>query len=207
MESASLPILVTWSHLFIVITVMSGNECACDLLSYTLESTLVCVHKCGNFLCAALSFNIKPFSEMKYNIICPCTAATQRITSAWLSSNPTQHCALYVCCFVAVICLLLDRNQHNSNHSSLIHHQLSLVRSSLFSLFTLRMNGHMRIPLDELTPSYKSLHCHCVLFVSGCMGAHHDLFHEQPHHPLQATRTATVHQCWATFWRMFLMVI
>lgn len=138
------------------------------------------------------------FSEMKCTIMSTCMEATQSYiskmeNSQWeLSSNQNN-----TVCPVCVLLLLLSAWYSTETNTTITMHLSFTIScplykpSALFSLFTLRMNGHMRTLWHELTPSYKGLHCICGLLSYSCMKDHHGLFRKHPHQPLQATKTAT----------------
>lgn len=159
---------------------------------------------CGNILCVQ-HFNIMQFSEMKCSIMCICMEPTQSYinkienSQGELSSNQNN-----TVCPICVVFLPLSAWHSTETNTTVTMHLSFTISchlynpSALFSLFTLRMNGHMRTLWDELTLSYKGLHCICGLLSYSCVKDHHGLFHKPLHQPLQATKTATVHQCSAS---------
>ena len=77
---------------------------------FTSQSTLMCADVCGEpYLCAAVSFNVMQFGEMKCNLTCTCTAATRVTSAGWRTARGSYDpiklftVLLALCCFVSVI--------------------------------------------------------------------------------------------------------
>ncbi len=117
--------------------------------------------------------------------MCSCMEATQSYiskmeNSQWeLSSNQNNSV-----CPISVVLLPLSA-WYSTDTNTTLTMQLSFTigchlynLSALLSLFTLRMNGHMRTLWEELPPSYKGLHCICGLLSYSCMKGHNGLFHK-----------------------------
>lgn len=106
-------------------------------------------------LSAAVSFNIIQFSEMKCNIMCKCTAATQRVTSAGRKTTCGNYHPIKKHC--SVVLLLLSACYSEETNTTITRH-LSFtigchlyISSALFSLFVLGMSSQMRTLLHEVT--------------------------------------------------------